>query len=96
MKKVAIAIGVVLGLFVLLGIGQLVASESGEVLVLETLDADAQPHETRIWVVDAAGSIWVCRETCARRSWPSCRVSKGKRIAATSTRRGPCWRRGFT
>jgi hypothetical protein len=59
MRKVAIAIGAVLGLFVLLGVAQLVASESGEVLVLETLDADGQPQETRIWVVDDAGAIWV-------------------------------------
>ncbi|MEN8183859.1 MAG: hypothetical protein ABFS46_15125 [Myxococcota bacterium] len=59
MKKVGIAIGAVVGLFVLLLLGQLVASESGEVLVLETLDAEGQPHETRIWVVDDAGAIWV-------------------------------------
>ena len=59
MKKVGIGIGAVVGLFVLLGLGQLLASESGEVLVLETLDAEGQPHETRIWVVDDAGAFWV-------------------------------------
>ncbi len=59
MKKVVIAIGVVIGLFLILGIAQIVASESGEVLVLETLDSDGQPHETRIWLVDDAGAIWV-------------------------------------
>jgi hypothetical protein len=59
MKKVAIAIGLAIGLFAALGIAQLVASESGEVLVLETLDAEGEPHETRIWVVDDAGSLWV-------------------------------------
>jgi hypothetical protein len=59
MKKVAIAIGAVVGLFALLGLAQLLASESGEVLVLETLDAGGQPHETRIWVVDDGGAIWV-------------------------------------
>jgi hypothetical protein len=59
MRKVAIAIGAALGLFVVLGVAQLLASESGEVLVLETLDADGQPHETRIWVVDDAGAAWV-------------------------------------
>jgi hypothetical protein len=59
MKKVAIAIGAVFGLLVLLALGQLAASESGEVLVLETLDAEGQPHETRIWVVDDAGAVWV-------------------------------------
>ena len=59
MKKVAIAVGVVVGLALAVGIGQLAASESGEVLVLETLDAEGQPHETRIWVVDDAGALWV-------------------------------------
>jgi hypothetical protein len=58
-KKVAIAVGVMVGLIAVLGVAQLVASESGEVLVLETLDAEGQPHETRIWVVDDAGAVWV-------------------------------------
>ena len=59
MKKVVIATGAVVGLFLLLGLAQLLASESGEVLVLETLDAEGQRHETRIWVVDDAGAVWV-------------------------------------
>ena len=59
MKKLVIAIGAVVGLFALLGLSQLLASESGEVLVLETLDAEGQPHETRIWVVDDAGVAWI-------------------------------------
>ncbi len=59
MKKVAIAIGALVGVFLLVGVAQFVASESGEVLVLETLDAEGQPHQTRIWVVDDAGAVWV-------------------------------------
>ncbi|MCP5060728.1 MAG: DUF2255 family protein [bacterium] len=59
MKIVAIGIGAVLGFFLLMGLAQLGASESGEVLVLETLDAEGKPQETRIWVVDDAGAIWV-------------------------------------
>ena len=59
MKKVVFTIGAVVGLFLVLGLAQLAASESGEVLVLETLDAEGQPHETRIWVVDDAGTVWV-------------------------------------
>ncbi len=59
MKKIAIAIGAVAGLFLLLGVAQLLASESGEVLVLETLDAAGEPHQTRIWVVEEAGALWV-------------------------------------
>ena len=58
MKKIAIAIGAVAGLFLLLGVAQLLASESGEVLVLETLDAAGQSHQTRLWVVDEAGALW--------------------------------------
>jgi hypothetical protein len=59
MRKVAVAIGAALGLFLLLGLAQLLASESGEVVVLETLDAAGQPHETRLWVVEDAGAAWV-------------------------------------
>ncbi len=59
MKRAVIAIGAVVGFFVLLGLAQLLASESGEVLVLETLDAAGQRHETRIWVVDEASAVWV-------------------------------------
>ncbi len=59
MKKLWIALGAVIGLFSLVGIAQLVASESGEVLVLETLDASGQPQETRVWVVDDAGAQWL-------------------------------------
>ena len=58
-KKLAVAAGVLVGLFLLLGLAQFAASESGEVLVLETLDAAGQAHETRIWVVDDAGALWV-------------------------------------
>ncbi len=32
-----------------------VASESGEVVVLSSLDADGKPQETRLWVVDLNG-----------------------------------------
>ena len=59
MKKIALAIGAAVGLFLIIGIAQLVASESGEVLVIETLDAEVRPHETRIWVVEDAGSLWL-------------------------------------
>lgn len=59
MKFIAIAIGAALGFLLLLGLAQFGASESGEVLVLETLDAAGQSHETRIWVVDDAGVAWV-------------------------------------
>lgn len=59
MKKVGIALAVVLGAFVLLALAQLAASESGEVLVLETRAAAGETRTTRIWVVDDAGAAWV-------------------------------------
>ncbi len=37
----------------------LIASESGEVLVLQTHDAAGATHETRIWVVDDGDHTWV-------------------------------------
>ena len=48
----ALALGV--GLFVL----QIVASESGEVVVLRTF-AGGQAHETRVWIVDDRGVSWL-------------------------------------
>jgi hypothetical protein len=37
----------------------MLASESGEVVTLTTLDAEGFPHPTRLWVVDRGGSEWV-------------------------------------
>jgi len=37
----------------------LLASESGEVVTLETLDQDGRPIATRLWVVDHEGAEWV-------------------------------------
>ena len=50
---------------VLVGVGvvwigtQMVASESGEIVVLRTVDASGGVHETRLWVVDHDGSQWL-------------------------------------
>ncbi len=38
---------------------QYVASESGEVATIRTVDADGTPLETRIWVVDHEGAQWI-------------------------------------
>ncbi|MEZ5595029.1 MAG: hypothetical protein R3E84_01355 [Pseudomonadales bacterium] len=38
---------------------QFAASESGEVVVLSTLDAKGAPQETRLWVVDLEGSQYL-------------------------------------
>jgi hypothetical protein len=37
----------------------MVASESGEVVVLHTRDTSGADHETRVWVVDDGGQQWV-------------------------------------
>lgn len=39
--------------------GQYIASESGEVVVLESYGADGEPKRTRIWIVDEGGVEWV-------------------------------------
>ena len=59
MKIVLRGIAVVFALLLLLGIAQWVASESGEVVVLTTTDAEGAPHETRLWVVEHQGSAWL-------------------------------------
>lgn len=38
---------------------EIIASESGEVVVLHTQGSDGEPAETRLWVVDHQGSAWL-------------------------------------
>jgi hypothetical protein len=59
MRKVALVLGVVLGLAVLWFAIEEVAAESGEVVVVRTVDEGGASHETRLWVVDDAGSAWI-------------------------------------
>lgn len=44
---------------VLWSVVTLIAAESGEVIVIRTLGSDGVPSETRIWIVEEAGAIWV-------------------------------------
>jgi len=53
-----IAAGVVGGVLALV-IGVLASSEMKEVVVLTTSDAAGSPQETRLWVVDDAGALWL-------------------------------------
>ena len=46
-------------LALLVVVTQYVASESGEVVVLQTRDAAGAVHETRLWVVDHDGALWL-------------------------------------
>ena len=58
--KVVLWIGAALvGIFVSVMALQMVASESGEVVVLTTTDATGAPQQTRLWVVDHEGSAWL-------------------------------------
>ena len=57
-KLLAIVVGVVLGLAVAAFGLQIIASESGEVVVLETRTGDAVAR-TRLWVVEDADSLWL-------------------------------------
>jgi len=52
-------LGTVLGLAVAAAIIEYVASESGEVVILRTTDAAGDIHETRLWVVEHDGSLWL-------------------------------------
>lgn len=49
---------VVAGLVVIFG-AIMLASESGEVVVLSTTDAEGTGHETRLWVVEHDGALWL-------------------------------------
>ena len=57
-----LALKIVGGLVLLLAlvvVVEVIASESGEVVVVTTVDADGNPAETRLWVVDHEGSAYL-------------------------------------
>ena len=59
MKRIAIGLGVVVTLVALVGLSQLLASESGEVVVLTTTQADGSAVQTRLWIVEHDGDVWL-------------------------------------
>ena len=59
MKILLRTLGGFLGLLLVGGVAQFVASESGEVVVLTTTDTAGTSHQTRVWVVDHAGTTWL-------------------------------------
>ena len=63
MRTVLVGVGavfaVVLGLGVAFGAISMLASESGEVVVLHTADASGEAHTTRLWVVEHDGAWWL-------------------------------------
>lgn len=59
MRKVLVAVLVILGVAAAFGVIGMIASESGEVVVLRTTDASGAAHETRLWVVEHDGDWWL-------------------------------------
>ena len=59
MRRVLRVVGALLALILLFFALQIVASESGEVVVLRTRDEAGVAHETRLWVVDHEGRSWL-------------------------------------
>jgi hypothetical protein len=59
MKFALRAVAALFGLFIVVMALQMIASESGEVVVLTTIDAAGAPEETRLWVVDYQGAAWL-------------------------------------
>ena len=59
MKWLLWIVGGLLGVIVLQQVSQIIASETGEVVVVTTLAADGSADDTRLWVVDHDGSAWL-------------------------------------
>ncbi len=59
MKLALKIIGGLVLVLVLVVVVEIIASESGEVVVVTTVDAAGTPVETRLWVVDYAGSAYL-------------------------------------
>lgn len=49
-------------------LGQMIASESGEVVVLYTQDKSGEQFSTRLWIVEHEGDIWL-RAGSAQAGW---------------------------
>jgi hypothetical protein len=59
LRKALLGLAGIVVLLLLFAGSQLIASESGEVVVLQTRDEAGDVHETRLWVVDHEGSQWL-------------------------------------
>jgi hypothetical protein len=59
MKLVLSIVGALVALAGLVFVAQSVASESGEVVTVQSVDASGAPRETRVWVVDHDGAQWL-------------------------------------
>ena len=59
MKLLLRLIGIVVTILVVLFVIQIVASESGEVVKVTTVDGSGEQHQTHLWVVDHDGHAWL-------------------------------------
>lgn len=60
MKRILLRLlGLLLGLILLVVLLEVIAAESGEVVVLTTRDAAGESHDTRLWVVEHEGHAWL-------------------------------------
>ncbi len=59
MRFIVRLVVIALAALVALSAGSMLASESGEVVVLRTTDATGEPQETRLWVVEDGGQAWL-------------------------------------
>ncbi len=59
MKIVLKILGSLVALLAVIVIVEVIASESGEVVVLETQNDQGQIEQTRLWVVDYEGRAWL-------------------------------------
>jgi len=59
MRMLVRLLGAAAALVVLVMLLNMIVSESGEVVVLQTADAAGELHDTRLWVVDYDGSAWL-------------------------------------
>ncbi len=59
LRKLIPWLGALIGIVMVFFGTQFLASESGEVVVLRTVDPAGGSHATRLWVVDHDGSAWL-------------------------------------
>ncbi|HET6470713.1 MAG TPA: hypothetical protein VFG38_02680 [Pseudomonadales bacterium] len=71
MKKWTLRVlGAIVAVATVLFIGQIVASESGEVVKVTTVDGSGGQHETHLWIVDYDGHSWL-RSGSPKSGWYS-------------------------
>ena len=83
LKVVVRVSGGLVAVIVIVFLLQIVASEVGEVVILTTVEPTGEPAETRLWVVDLDGSVWL-RSGSPQSGWfvrivanPLIRVERG-------------------